>query len=150
MSKKCQVIQVFLMNIPNAVVLSLTAMLLSVGKIVPPLFLLNFCMAYIISDIVGLTLPVEKWGMGFANFFKVKPDTLAFGLTVNVAANAVYVVINCLILTFVNVIVIAKAPVMAYFMGMATTIVPIYLVSYVASLLARGWAIKTAKKICGE
>lgn len=148
MSKKQQTVQVFLMNIPNAIVLSLTAMLLSVGKIVPSLFALNFCMAYVISDVVGLTLPVEKWGMGFARACKVKPDTLAFGLVVNVAANAVYVVVNCIILTFVNVVVIAKAPLIAYFIGMATTILPIYVVSYVASLFARSWAIKTAEKIC--
>ncbi len=66
MSKKQRNLQVFLMNIPNAAALSLAAMLLSVGRIVPSLFALNFCMAYVISDVIGLTLPVEKWGVGFA------------------------------------------------------------------------------------
>lgn len=81
---------------------------------------------------------------------KAQPDSLPFGLLVNVIVNAVYVVINCLILTYFNVCILNGAPIIAYFIGMATTFIPIYLVGYVVSFLWNRPAEQIARSIAGE
>lgn len=150
MSTKCKLIFTLLMNVPVALSISLTAQLLATGTVNINLLLLNFGLAYIISFFVGMLLPVAKWGVGFAMACKAKPDTLKFGLLVNVVVNFVYVLINCLILTYFNVILLAHAPMIAYFIGMATTFVPIYAVGYIVSFLWNRPAENIAKGIAGE
>ncbi|MGL5258791.1 MAG: hypothetical protein ACRC7V_01655, partial [Lachnospiraceae bacterium] len=135
MSKKCKVVFTLIMNVPIALSISLTAQLLATGKIIVGLLVLNFSIAYLISFAIGMLLPVGKWGAGFAFKCKAQPDTLKFGLLVNVVINFIYVIINCVILTYFNVIILGKAPIIAYFIGMVTTFVPIYLVGYVVSFL---------------
>ena len=76
-----------------------------------------------------------KWGISFALACKTKPDTLPFGLCINVIVNLVYVVVNCLILSYFNICILEKAPIIAYFIGMATTFIPIYIVGYIVSFL---------------
>lgn len=150
MSTKCKVIYTLIMNIPVALSISLTAQLLATGTVVANLLLINFALAYVISFAVGMLLPVGKWGVGFAMACKAKPDTLKFGLLVNVIINFVYVVVNSLILTFFNVIILAHAPIIAYFIGVATTFIPIYIVGYIVSFLWNRPAENIAKNICGE
>ncbi|MCF0132800.1 MAG: hypothetical protein HUJ72_02930 [Blautia sp.] len=150
MSNKCKVIYTLLMNIPIALSISLTAQLLATSTVVVKLLLINFCLAYIISFIVGMCLPVAKWGVGFALKCKAKPDTLKFGLLVNAVINLVYVVVNCLILTYFNVIILGHAPIIAYFIGMATTFIPIYIVGFIVSFLWNRPAESIARSICSE
>lgn len=150
MSKKCKVIYTLLMNIPVALAIALTAQLLATKTVKIDLLLINFCLAYIISFAIGMLLPAGKWGVSFAFACKAKPDTIQFGLLVNVIVNLVYVMINCLILTYFNVIILAHAPIIAYFMGMVTTFVPIYIVGYIVSFLWNKPAEQIARKISKE
>lgn len=150
MSTKCKVIYTLVMNIPVALSISLTAQLLATGTVIINLLLLNFGLAYVISFFVGMFVPVGKWGFGFAMACKAKPDTLKFGLLVTVVINFVYVLVNSLILTFVNVILLAHAPIIAYFIGIVSTFVQLYIVGYIVSFLWNGPAEKIARNICGE
>lgn len=72
MSTKCKAIYTLIMNIPIALAISLTAQLLATHTVVFPLLLLNFAIAYVISYLVGMFIPVVKWGMGFAGACKPK------------------------------------------------------------------------------
>lgn len=150
MSTKCKVIYTLLMNIPIALAISLTAQLLATGTVIVNLLLINFGLAYVISFVVGMFLPVGKWGFGFAMALKAEPDTLKFGLLVNLVINFVYVLVNSLILTFFNVIILGHAPIIAYFIGFATTFIPLYIVGYIVSFLWNRPAENIAKNICGE
>ncbi len=150
MSKKCKVIYTLLMNIPVALAIAITAQLLAIGKIVVGLLLVNFALAYVISFVVGMLIPVGKLGVKFAFACKAKPDTLVFGLLVNVVVNLIYVVVNCLILTYFNVVILGHAPIIAYFMGIVTTFVPIYIVGYIVSFIWNRPAEKIAHSISGE
>lgn len=138
------------MNVPIALAISLTAQLLAIKTVVPGLLLINFCIAYVISFFIGVFTPAVRWGIGFANTCKTKPGTLPFGLCINVIVNLVYVVINCLILTYFNVIILGKAPIIAYFSGMATMFIPIYIVGYIVSFLWNRPAEMLTNRICGE
>ncbi len=158
MSTKCKAVYTLIMNIPVALAIALSAQLLATGTVVIGLLLLNFLLAYVISFIVGMLIPVAKWGVGFAMACKAKPDSLPFGLLVNLVVNFVYVVVNCLILTFFNVVILngdniragGGDPIIAYFMGILTTFVPIYLIGYVVSFLWNRPAENIARNICHE
>ena len=151
MSNKCKVIYTLIMNVPIALSISLAAQLLGTGKVDVKLLLINFCLAYMISFVVGMCIPVVKWGVGFAMACKAKPDSLPFGLLVNVIVNLVYVVVNCVILTWFNVCFLGKQPVFpVYFIAIAMTFVPLYIVGYIVSFLWNRPAEKIARNICGE
>lgn len=150
MSTKCKAIYTLIMNIPIALAISLTAQLLATHTVVFPLLLLNFAIAYVISYLVGMFIPVVKWGMGFAGACKAKPGSLPFGLCINVIVNLVYVVVNCLLLTYFNVIILGHAPIIAFVMGVVTMFLPIYIVGYIVSFLWNRPAENIARNICNE
>ena len=155
MSTKCKVIYTLIMNIPIALSISLAAQLLAIAAGEAPGFSIgllgiNFCLAYVISFLVGMFIPAVKWGVGFAMKCKAKPGSLPFGLLVNVIVNLVYVVVNCLVLTYFNVCILNHAPISAYFGSMAKMFIPIYIVGYIVSFLWNQPAEKIARKICHE
>ncbi|SDB26584.1 hypothetical protein [Butyrivibrio sp. INlla16] len=149
-SFKYRAVNALIMNIPIALAISLTAQLLAIHTVIPQLLLINFIIAYAVSFVVGVTLPCVGWGIGFANFCKTKPNTLPFGLCINAVVNLTYVVINSLILTYFNVVILNHAPIIAYFIGMATTFIPIYIVGYIVSFLWNRPAEKMTESICGN
>ena len=145
-----KVINVLIMNIPIAFTISLVAQLLATHTVVVKLLFINFLLAYVVSFFVGMLIPAVPWGLAFAGVCKAKPDTLKFGLLVNVVVNLVYVVVNCLILTYFNVVMLNHAPIIAYFFAMISTFIPIYLVGYIVSFLWNRPAEIIAKNLCGE
>ena len=87
MSTKCKAVNTFIMNIPMALFISLTAQLLAIAAGEAPgfsfqLLAINFCLAYVISFIVGMCTPAVLWGLGFAKSFNAEPGSLKFGLLV--------------------------------------------------------------------
>ena len=95
--------------------------------------------------------PAVLWGLGFARAFKAEPGSLKFGLLVNVIVNLVYVVVNCLILTWFNVCLLGHAPFWpAYPISVLKMFIPIYIVGYIVSFLWNQPADKIARKICNE
>ena len=134
-SKKWRIVNTLIMNIPVAACISLTAQLLAIGKVIVPLFFINFTIAYILSFFIGMYVPSVKWGMNFAKAFKAKPSTLPFGLCINVVVNLVYVTANEIVLTYFNVAILNKAPLIAVVFGILETFIPIYIVGYIVSFL---------------
>lgn len=151
MSVKYRVVNTLIMNIPVSLAIVFTAQLLANGKIVLNLSILNFAIAYAVSFLVGMLIPLVPWGLGFAKACKAKPDSLPFGLLVNVIVNLGYVLVNCIVLTFVNVVILGHAPIFpVYFIAMASTFLPIYAVGYVVSFLWNKPTEMISKAICGE
>lgn len=150
MSNKRKAAFTLIMNAPIAIAIALTAQLLALGKIVLPMLCLNFVLAYIISFAVGMLIPLEKWGSKFAFSFKAKPDTLKFGLLINIVINFGYVFVNCVLLTYFNVVIMGKAPFGAFIGAMIGTFVPIYIVGYIVSFLWNRPANKLAEQLVKE
>lgn len=132
---KYKAINALIMNIPVAAGISLTAQLLAIGKVILPLFCINFAIAYALSFIVGITVPAVDWGIGFAKLCHAKPNTLKFGLCINAVVNLVYVVANEIVLTYFNVVILNGAPAIAVVFGILETFIPIYIVGYIISFL---------------
>ncbi|WP_197029561.1 hypothetical protein [Butyrivibrio sp. AE3004] len=149
-SFKYRAVNALIMNVPIALAISLTAQLLAIHTVIPQLLIINFLIAYVISFVIGVAIPCVEWGVSFAMFCKTKPDTLPFGLCINAVVNLTYVVINCLILTYFNVCILNHAPIIAYFIGMLTTFVPIYIVGFIVSFLWNRPAEKITENICGK
>ena len=149
-SFKYRAVNALFMNIPIALSIAITAQLLAIHTIILPLLGINFLIAYAISFVIGTTVPCVQWGVGFALKCKAEPNTLKFGLLLNVIVNLVYVLVNEIVLTFFNVVILNGAPIIAYFIGMATTFIPIYIVGYIVSFLVNQPVEKLTTKICGE
>lgn len=149
-SKKWCVVNTLLMNIPIAAGISLSAQLLAIGKVILPLFFINFAIAYILSFLVGMTIPAVKWGMGFAGLCKAKPNTLKFGLCINAVVNLVYVVVNEIVLTYFNVVILNHAPVIAVVFGILETFIPIYIIGFIISFVWNQPAEKITNNLVKE
>ncbi len=150
MSLKYRIVNTLIMNIPICIAICITAQLLGTGTVVLNLTLINFCIAYVVSFLVGMFIPLVPWGLGFAKVCKAKPDSLPFGLLVNVVVNFGYVFVNSIVLTYFNVNILGGAPLPVFFISLVANFIPIYLVGYVVSFLWNKPAQILAAKICGE
>lgn len=150
MKKSTKLMKVLLTNILIAISISIVASYIGIKSAnVPeeafmPAFLsttgMNVVMSYIISFFVGWFIPAEKWGFAFAHACGAKPsDGLKFGAILNVVVNTVYVVINALILTYVNAIVMQGMPLAMFPLALFGSFFQCWIVGYVVSLL---WAPK--------
>lgn len=143
------------MNIPITLVLCVFAQCLSVWKgdvdrFSFSQFLLNIPIAYLAATIVGLGIPSVKWGMGFAEKCKAMPGTLKHALLMNVIVNTVYTFCLSLIMTFVNVFLIAHAPLIAVVFGVISNFIPIWCVCYVVSFFSSPICMRLARQCTGE
>lgn len=134
-STKWRVVNTLLMNIPIAAAIAVAAQFLAIHTFILPLFCINFAMAYVLSFVVGMCVPAVKWGIGFAMACKAEPNTLKFGLCINVIVNFVYVVANEIVLSYFNIVVLNHAPMIAVLFGILETFIPIYIVGYIVSFL---------------
>ncbi|MDK2808597.1 MAG: hypothetical protein PWP24_1333 [Clostridiales bacterium] len=146
MKGKEKLYYVLMLNLPVAIAIALTAQLVTIHTIILPLFILNLLLAYVLAFFIGMLLPIEKIGVGFANFFKLKPG-LVFGLVVNVAINFVYVTIICLVMTYFNVVLLQKLPFAAFAGGFVSTYPVIYFVGYLVSFVANQPSLHFAQRL---
>ena len=114
MKPKTKLVKVLLTNIMIAFAISLVASYIAIGQAGVPAeavapatvfsTLKNFPMAYVISFFIGMSIPCEQWGFGFATgTCHLSPaDGLKFGAALNLVVNTVYVAVNSVILTYVN------------------------------------------------
>lgn len=149
MSGKSKVAFVLIMNIPVALSIALTAQLVAIGKIIVPLLMINLVIAYVIAFFIGMFIPTEKIGVGFAKLFKAKPG-LIFGLLVNLPINFIYVTIICIIMSFFNIVILQKLPLIAFVGGMIGLYPILFIVGYIVSFLANQPVMVLAQKITGE
>lgn len=161
MKKSTKLVKVLLTNIMIAVAISLTASYIAMsGENIPaevlPMALVastlkNSVIAYIISFFIGMFIPTEKWGFGFAMGRGLKPtDGLKFGACLNVIVNTVYVAFNSVILTYLNACVFNGAPIAAFPMAWASSIIQCWIVGYVVSLFWAPACEKWARAICKD
>ncbi|MFA9463055.1 MAG: hypothetical protein ACERKN_02075 [Velocimicrobium sp.] len=146
MKGKTKLLYVLIINIPVAIAIALTAQLLAIGKIIVSLFIINLLIAYGIAFLIGMLIPVEPIGVGFAKLFKVK-EGVVFGLLVNLPINFIYVTLISLIMTCFNVVILEKLPIGAFVGGFLGTYPVLYIVGYIVSFIANRPAMKTAQRI---
>lgn len=161
MKNSTKLVKVLLTNIPIAVCISLVASYIGISSAgVPeeafmPAFLstaaINIVMAYIISFFIGWLIPAEKWGFAFAGAFGLKPtDGIKFGLVLNIVVNTVYVVVNAVILTFVNANVMQGMPISMFPMALLGSFFQCWIVGYIVSLLWAQPAEKIARNLMND
>ena len=144
MKSSTKLVKVLLTNIPIAVCISLVASYIGISSAgVPeeafmPAFLstagINIVLAYIISFFIGWFIPAEKWGFSFA-------------ITIIMM---VYVVVNAVILTFVNANVMQGMPIAMFPMALMGSFLQCWVVGYVVSLLWAQPAEGIARKLMND
>ena len=145
---------VLLINLPITLVLCLFAQLLSVleGKVAGfsvGQFLLNLPVAYLAATVIGLALPSVPWGMRFAARCGAKPESLSYALLVNVVVNTVYTLLLSVIMTFVNVSLLAHSPLIAVVFGILTNFIPLWFACYLVSFFSAPPCRKLASRLAG-
>lgn len=165
MKTSTKFVKILLTNIPIALSISAVASYMGISQAVaqgampqeafmPALagaIGMNFVFSYIISFFVGWFIPLEKWGFGFAQACGAKPsDGIKFGLLLNLVINTGYVIVNDLILTYVNAIVMQHQPMEAYLPAVIGGFLPCWVVGFIVSFLWAQQAEKIARSLCND
>ncbi len=161
MQPKTKLVKVLLTNIAISISISAVASYIAIGcagvpgeAFVPAVVfstLKNSLIAYAVSFFVGMLVPCEKWGFGFAMKCGLKPtDGLKFGAALNVVVNSVYVAFNSVILTYLNACVFNGAPIVAFPAEWAASIIQCWIVGFVVSLFWAPASEKWARQICKD
>ena len=150
MSTKYRVVNTLIMNIPICLAMVIAAQMLGVGYLRLIASIINFILAYAVSFFIGMYAPLVPWGLGFAGKCGAKPGTLPFGLLVNVVVNTGYVLVNSMLLTWFNVILMGGAPMAAFLPEVLGKFVPIWVIGYIVSFLWNTPAEKIAHNLTGE
>ncbi len=152
--RSTRILNTLFMNVPITLVLCVFAQMLSVWKgqvesFSWAVFGLNCVVAYISATIIGLGVPSVPLGMAFAKKCGAKEGALPFALLLNVVVNTVYTIFLSIVMTFVNVYILAGAPLVAVVFGVIENFVPIWAVCYIVSVICSPVCQKLAIK-CTE
>lgn len=158
MKTKTKVIKILLTNIPLAAAVASVATylgLLGAGlsgdalvQALGPAIAMNFFLAYVISFFVGFFVPCEQWGFAFAQSRGLNPsDGIKFGIAINLVVNTVYTLINSLILTYINAIIMQNAPLAVYIPALLGSFVPCWAAGFIVSLQLAPMMEKLARTI---
>lgn len=141
LSKKGFIVLKSIMNMVNAIVLTLTGAILNdaLGPAVVPITIIAFICAWLVTIII----PVEKVGKSFAGLFKLDEKSNIGRMVADVAIIFVYVVIINFAMTVLNVGF--KMP--DLFIAYIKPIPVLYVVSYIISFIISPIVFKIAMKI---
>ncbi len=158
MKKSTKLVKILITNIPIAISISVVASYLGVSsaglpsEAFMPAFLsttlMNTGLSYVISFLVGWFIPAERLGFSFARACGAKPsDGLKFGLLLNLVVDTIYVIVNALILTYVNAIIMQGMPLAAFPAALMGSLLPCWVVGYVVSLFWAPYSERLARRL---
>lgn len=137
------------LDLPMAIVMSISANLLNhqqaFGPNLPVNILIGFCLAFLINVI----LPINKIQEGFAKLFKLDPHSLPGNLVGSLPVCLIFTVGIGLPLTWWNLRGVpaeVRPPVFGAFMS---TFLPLFLILYVVAFIMTPIAMKAANAACG-
>ena len=134
------------LDIPMAVVMSVSAALLSgapVGTLISPNLFVNIFIGFCLAFLVNVVFPVQKILAGFAGLFKLDPQSLPGGLVGSLPVCLLFTVGVGFPLTFYNV---REFP--AYCFAFLSTFLPLYVILYLVAFIFTPLATKAANAAC--
>ena len=147
-SAKWIIIFNLVLDLPMAIVMSISANLLNhqpaIGPNTPINVLIGFCLAFLINAI----LPIQKIQEGFAGLFKRDPHSLAGNLVGSIPVCLIFTVGIGLPLTWWNLRGVPaefRPPVFGAFMS---TFVPLFIILYIVAFIMTPIAMKVATNAC--
>ena len=146
-SNKLTAVYALIMDLPLSIVITIIALLLA-GNLSGKTFILNFCIAYVLTFFVNF-LHAEKWGVAFASKH-AQPGTFKFGLLINIVVAAVFVVILDIIMTFLGTIVFGGQDFGTFIKATLGGFIPCYIPTLIIAMLWNPVADKLSRQICNE
>ncbi len=152
--KKFRVIKTLLMNLPTSVAMAVVTQVMSLilGHI-PALDLgemvLSFFVSFAIAFVIGYFIPMDRWGLQFAQKCGAKMGSLKFDLLVTLIVNTVFCILMTLAMTWFALCFRQHAPIQAVPGGFAEMIGPVWICCYLVSFFAQHPALRLTKKLSG-
>lgn len=138
-SFKSMVIMNLVNNVPMAVVMSTASPLLAGQPIEMGNWAINVLIAFVLACVLNIVLPIPLIAQKFPKIFKLEAQSLPGAIVGNIPVNLIFVVVIGLVLTYYNV---RMVPVFLFaFLG---TALPLYVISFVISMLTNPLAMKLA------
>lgn len=127
------------LDLPMAIVMSISAALLSHQPVFTPNLIANILIGFCLAFLINVILPIMKIQEGFAKLFKLDPHSLPGTLVGSLPVCLIFTVGIGLPLTLYNV---RQAP--AFLFAFLGTFVPLYIILYIVAFIMTPVAMKVA------
>ena len=139
MSKKTKLINILVRCVFTCTTLCLTAQLLIIARgfldrILWNRFFINFCVAYPVACMLGMTIPAAVFGMWICKKLSLKPGILC-GIVMALAINLIYTAILSTVMTFLNTVILNGESVSAVLPGIVQNFIPMWIASTLVSMV---------------
>lgn len=154
MKRKTKLVNVLIMNIFTCISLCLTAQLLAIAHgnadgFSWPSFLLNLCVAYIVSGVVGMTVPTAEFGQWVCRKLYVKPGP-AMGVVMAASVGLVFTAILSTVMTYLNAVILGGLGLVPFFFGLLRDFIPMWLISAIVGWITANPVMKLSFQLTGE
>lgn len=150
MNKDFKVILVMnvMYNFFLAILLSIVAQILNMGRILFPAILPDILISFVLEMIIALCLPFTKWGMALGSRF-AEPGSVKYRFLMAGGTAVPFAVVMCLCMCFYSVILISHLPLAAFFAGFKRMLPVFLLLAWICSFLFIPAFMRLAHKIMG-
>lgn len=152
--KKFKVVKTFLMNTPISLTMSVVAQVmnlllghisaLNIGEMA-----LSFVVSFLFAFVIGYFVPIDEWGMGFAEKLGAEMGTHKFDVLTNLVVNTYFCILMTMFMTWFSMCVRGNVPIGAVPGGFLEMIGPVWVCCFFTSLVTQYPAIRIAKQLCG-
>ena len=154
MNTKTKLINTLVRCVFTCIALCLTAQLLIIARgfldrILWDRFLINFCVAYPVACILGMTIPAVSFGMWVCGKLSLKPGIL-YGIVMALAINLIYTAILSTVMTFLNTVILNGESISVVLPGVVQNFVPMWLASTLVSMIVEKPVGKLTELLAGE
>ncbi len=147
-SAKWVIIFNLVLDLPMAIVMSISAALLSGQKLVlVPNLLSNIVIGFLLAFLINVILPIPLIQMGFAKLFKLDPHSLPGTLVGSLPVCLIFTVGIGAPLTLFNLSMAHQLNM--FWPAFLGTFLPLYVILYIVALIMTPIAMKAANSIAG-
>ena len=146
--------QIFIRNIFTCVTLCVVAQFLTIAhglidRFLWGRFFINFCVAYPVACLLGLTVPAPSFGVWVCRILHISAPALR-KIVFTLSVNLIYTIILSSVMTFLNVILLNGQNASAFFSGITGNFLPMWLSGSLASLLIVEPLMNAITLLCGN
>ena len=149
MHKKVDLLMNVMYNLFLAVVFTVLAQLINVGRVILDGFFVDVVIGFILEMLIALYLPFTKWGLAAAKASGVRPGSLGFRAIVAGVTATCFATLMSAAMSGYSVLIMQKLPVFVWIKAWMNILFVFIAVAFVCALFLLPQFVKLAKKMLG-
>lgn len=149
MHKKVDLLMNVMYNLFLAVVFTVLAQLINVGRVMLDGFLVDIIIGFVLEMLIVLYLPFTKWGIAAAKASGIRPGSFGFRAIVAGVTAVCFAALMSAAMSGYSVLIMQKLPVIVWLNAWRNIVFVFIIVAFVCALFVLPQFVKLAKMILG-